>query len=1073
MTRRAKARASKNGLPADKAKDDRETRENLEEVLLGDLMKGQREAVTSPKRRLLIIAGAGSGKTEVIARRIAWWVAVEKVPKDEIIAFTFTEAAAEEMKFRIRKFLQKVTPPGESTTLGGMYIGTIHSFCIMMLRDLDSATYHNYDILDDAARLALVQRGYYNVLGLEGLRMKSGVGRYAAIDRFLHTYDLLNEYNLFDVKLPSSPIPHRPEEETEWCKGAETTVDLGSDAVAKAFAKSAARYYAYLKCRRFLDFSTSQSELVKLLASRPILGELRKRFTHLVVDEVQDINPVQSEVIRLIVGTKGHLTAVGDHRQAIFGWRGARVEIMGELHEELSKDTDGQVVELTHNFRSTPRIISLANSWADTIGDVRTMRKPAMKHGNKRRKDLDLSHLSIASFGTREDEADWIACTIRHLIPDKKTGALHDTLEDNRGIALSDVAVLVRSSTHARAYMEALRRHGIPAVFRAGPDLFSQPEVLLFLGVLALCTETEEFWGDNPQSIPARVQEVLGCRPEGREIIRNACRVLEEDGVPLAEGTADRLIAAATLLGRRLAGLPPAPKGELSRFHNPELREYLARPRAPRRVFPQAIYQMFLAEAGVGSWEDAPHGESLLFHLGALSTLIKGMETPGWTAPDEFKYQVIALSAWGAKNARTEEAPLLVDVDAVSISTIHRAKGMQYPVVFLADVGPRSFPSGYARTKPKLFCAGGAAGKLRPEDMADNENYDDERRLMYVALTRAERYLFVSCSGKRRSRFFRELTELFSKVGGRACRDEDIALRGVEHLPSRVRRHSRLVTSFSDLRYYFACPHDFYYRKVLGFAPVIDQAFGYGRGVHNLLREIHTDPKKWAEMSRGEIGTEIDKLIKKGLFYLRYTTGPPARNMEAAGREAVARYVECFSRELAELTFEAECEFETLLEEQDVLISGAIDLVRRDDPPQVTLIDFKSGSPADPHDDGSGSRQLDEAEMQLQVSLYALAAKKELQYKPNTALVRYLGRQEDSDGVAEQQVQLDDKSLDKARKRVLKGVEAIQRREFDRGPTRQWPTTKEDAPRCARCDWCAFCGRAEAKEHRASASRRR
>src|SRR6266478_10010361 len=116
----------------------------LLEGLTGDDKDGQKRAVRSAKRRVLVVAGAGSGKTEVMARRVAWWVSVDGIPKDTIVAFTFTERAAEEMKFRIRTWIQKITPSGEDVSLGNMYIGTIHGFCLAKLREFWPDDYHNF-----------------------------------------------------------------------------------------------------------------------------------------------------------------------------------------------------------------------------------------------------------------------------------------------------------------------------------------------------------------------------------------------------------------------------------------------------------------------------------------------------------------------------------------------------------------------------------------------------------------------------------------------------------------------------------------------------------------------------------------------------------------------------------------------------------------------------------------------------------------------------------------------------------------------------------------------------------------
>lgn len=160
-------------------------REQISTVLRRGLTDAQSRAVSSPKRHVLVVAGAGSGKTEVMARRIAWWVGIEGVPKDAIVAFTFTERAAEEMKFRIRSWLEAITPAGEELSLGGMYVGTIHGYCLAKIREYWPDEYHNYDILDEGARVALVLRGFNGLLGLKSLKEAIGKGQYATLESFI------------------------------------------------------------------------------------------------------------------------------------------------------------------------------------------------------------------------------------------------------------------------------------------------------------------------------------------------------------------------------------------------------------------------------------------------------------------------------------------------------------------------------------------------------------------------------------------------------------------------------------------------------------------------------------------------------------------------------------------------------------------------------------------------------------------------------------------------------------------------------------------------------------------------
>ena len=1054
-------------------------------LLIEELTDAQAEAVRSPARRLLVVAGAGSGKTEVMARRIAWWVGVEKVAKDQIVAFTFTERAAEEMKFRIRRWLGKITPEGQDVSLGGMYIGTIHGFCLAKVRECWPDDYHNYDILDEGARAALILRGFGGLLGLTELRKAlpkyadgSDASRSDTLEQFLLAYDQLQENNRFKVRLPMSIPPVElgaPEE--EWCKGSELLTDVGSSEEARAFAVSAARYYAYLRCRRFLDFSTSQAEFIRRLeADREWRLRFEKGNIHLVVDEVQDVNPVQMRLIRLLTDNSGKLTTVGDHRQAIYGFRGAKVELVAELWNEFKQDRDAGVVDLQENFRSTARIIDVANRWARTIGRVGGMQTPDMRHGNKRRIDHHASHVALIGFPERLAEAQWISDAIREIVPTEAQGALHDKRDGrNRGLALSDVAILVRSSTDVRTYMKALEEAGIPSVVRAGPDLFSQPEVLFFIGAIALSADVEEFIGSNVgnKSLPKRIAAVLGCEAKPEAVLRAAAKQLRNSQLSLTRDAEDRAVLAASLIRNRIAGTSVS-RSQAKALRTPALIEFLCKTNPLRRLFPQQLFHWLLSEAEVANWDTGEgRGQAAMFHLGALSGLITSIEMPGWTNTKSYKWQVIGLLQYGAEDGRVPEQPLMVQPEAVTISTIHAVKGLEFPAVFLADVNSHRFPSSMATRAVNVPLGPDISREIDIPGLSDNANHDGERRLMYVALTRAERFLFVSHSGDRVSRFIQGvkktrvtpaipgLADIIIDSGGRVTNDSRALLNELKYAPKEHESDARLATSFSDLRYFLACPHDFYLRKVLGFAPTIDQAFGYGRGVHNLMRAVHADPERWAKLARDRVKLEAElrAQIDRGLFYLRYTTGDPAKNMWAKGVQVVADYVVRFADELRILKFEPEKEFETLIEYPDqeggALISGAIDIVRRDDPPRVTLIDFKSGDP-----ESDNHAKLDEEEMRLQVGIYALAAKRELEYEPEAGLVRYLGG--DRDEKRELRVPLDKAHLDSAQRRVANSAAEIRDRKFNVGPKND----SSGRPRCPTCDFFGICGRKEAFAHR-------
>ena len=1040
---------------------------DIQSELLDGLTPEQASAVRSDARQLLVVAGAGSGKTEVMARRIAWWVGANGVDRDKIVAFTFTEKAAEEMKFRIRKWVGKITPDGEDATLGRMYVGTIHGFCLKMLQELAPAKYGVYDILDDVGRIALIQKGFHGNLGLNRLKNASGSGQFATIKDFQRGYDLLHEFDLFEAAAPGSRPPEIGPAESEWIKEWRLVTDVGNDGESEAFAASAAAYHGTLHARRLLDFSTVQSEISRLLRTNSTsLEQLREMYSYVVVDELQDINPVQNRIIGLLLGSSGTLTAVGDHRQAIYGFRGGRVQLMGDWFDALRHANDGEVVTLPDNFRSTPRIINLANSWSQTIEPPGGMDSPAMAHGNNTRVDQDDSHVSVRHFDDRDAEAEWIAERINDLVDSAQShGAPHDVRnESDRGLGRSDIAILTRSAADSRLYFDALERNGIPAIVRAGPDLFERPEVQLLLSALCIAADVNEFFsGGWAKSMGSIAQNVLNCPPKANAMLRSAAALLETAGLDISPGDAARLEAAAQQIHNRLSDRP-TDHGVIGRLRTAEMCTWLKRTGAPRRIYPQTLFQWLAAEAGIAKWDidGDPRATAAMFHLGQLAGLMTGVETPGWVTPSDFKWQMIALTNWGAKNARSEEAPLLVDADAVSILTIHAAKGLEFPVVFLADVAASRFPSSMAKRVEDLPFGGAAATEIDAASLSDNDNNDSERRLMYVGITRAERYLHLTSGSAKRSRFEREVATMVDRLGGQANPTTNPVTPAL--IPTSADPTFRLVTSFSDLRYYIECPHDYYLRKVLGFAPTIDQAFGYGRGVHNMMSELHLRPKEFAALAGDPVALAslTQQMIDDGLFYLRYTTGEPLENMKRRARQVVAEYVAHYANELDNLEFEPERSFETLIEEADVLVGGAIDLVRHDNPPHVSVIDFKSGDPNSPTSNGA----LDKQQMQLQLTLYALAAKKELSYDTDLGLVRYLGVPDGATTAErELEVPLDSTSIDAAKETVIEVTKKIQGRNWHEGPRQGQPG---EPSRCTNCDFLNLCGRTEADAARKS-----
>ena len=1035
--------------------------------LKNNLNAEQSEAVSSPERLLGVVAGAGSGKTEVMARRIAWWVGVDSVDRSQIVAFTFTEAAAEELKFRVRERLGWISEPGVEPSLSGMYVGTIHAFCLKCLREFAAAEYYNFDVLDDVGRMALVQRGYWNVLGLAAFEAAAKAagrsrGRFDTIDLFLRSYDILNEHVALSYDGAERSAPPRVELETDWCQSMTCTAALGTDELATAFANSAGRYYGFQRARRFLDFSTAQAEFVRLLRDeKSFRDKVLGTFRRFVIDEVQDINPAQMAILQVVMDCGGHITAVGDHRQAIYSFRGGRVDLMGDLFSAIEKAPDGRVRSLPANYRSTPRIIEIANRWSDTIGDNAGMASPAMTVGVAGRNDFSSEHVSMQQFDTRQEEADWIAQTIRTLVPvdEAKRGARHGEGDRERGLGLGDIAILVRSSTDISTYQAALHRENIAAVVRGGADLFSRPEVLAFLSALLLLAGSEEYLGGTrANAMPPRVLSVLDSGPRHEHVIPAALDLLRNQGFRVPLGAAENLFNLCQLISLRLTEEGAIPTAGIDVVRSKRARDWLKARRKPRRVFPQMLLQWLLEEAAFGDWGDVgnPSYEALRFHVGQLSFQLKGIETSGWTgAGSDLMYQLIGFVTWGTSGARIPEAPLLVPPDAVTVTTIHSAKGLEYGAVFVSDVRYARFPSQLARRQPSFAFDTTLVPGLNPANLADNANYDNERRLMYVALTRAERFLFVTTSaGRTPSKFIKELEPICSATGAYVGTLAPNLNGTVEYRDQQSDSRRRLASSFSDLRYFIECPQDFYMRKVLGFTPPIGQEFGYGRGMHNLLRAVHENPREWAAIAddRQALEDRVEQLVEDGLFYLRHTVGTPYDRMKNKAVNGVVDYVRTYADELEKLQFEPEKPFETLFAEEGLLVTGAIDVVRLDAPPSVTLIDFKSGRA-----EGNAS-SLSKQMMAMQLGIYGVAAQAEMQFEPGQGLVRYIGELDEAK--RQMPVQLSDEALAAVREDVVRTARAIRTRQFTGGPR------SEDAKRCEHCDFGRICAHTSARDNR-------
>ena len=643
--------------------------------LLESLNDAQREAVTAPAGTRLVLAGAGSGKTRVLVHRIAWLIQVEQVPPWGLLAVTFTNKAAREMRTRIEELL--------GHPVGGMWVGTFHGLTHRFLRAhwQDAGLPQHFQILDADDQYRMIRR-------------------------------ILKELGLDESRWPPRQVQSFiNKQKDEGLRPAH--LDPAGD---RYLSQMTALYRAYEEARTragLLDFADLLLCAHELLRNRPdILQHYRERFRHILVDEFQDTNAIQYAWLRLLAGSNDNLFAVGDDDQSIYGWRGARVENI----QSFQRDFPGtQVVRLEQNYRSSGTILRAANALIAN--------NPTRLGKNLWTADGEGEPVRRYAAFNEVDEARFVVERIRRF-----------TTEE--GYRRGECAILYRTTAQSRLFEESLRNAGVPFRVYGGLRFFERAEVrdaLAYLRLLANPDDDgafERVVNTPTRGIGERTLEQL------REHARTAGVSLWRAAEDLTEGTGP---------GAR-AGGPLARFLDLIRETRSATRE-LDLADTANHVIEAAQLADFFLKSKDGKGEER------------VENLAQFVETAGRfrrELEDDTDEPLAAFLAHAALEAGEAQADPLSD--AVQLMTLHSAKGLEFPNVFLVGLEEGLFPH-----------------SLSAEDPA---RLEEERRLCYVGMTRAMHRLYVSHAESRRlygkesaqhpSRFLRELPrELLEEVRAR------------------------------------------------------------------------------------------------------------------------------------------------------------------------------------------------------------------------------------------------------------------------------------------------------------------
>jgi DNA helicase-2/ATP-dependent DNA helicase PcrA len=616
----------------------------------GNLNPAQLEAVTHGPGPLLVLAGAGSGKTRVLTHRIAWMILEHDVQPRYILAVTFTNKAAGEMKERVLTLLAD-----RAEGIQGLWIGTFHSVCARILRQIaDRFDYpRSFTIYDGDDSLQLLKQvmdamswsiGSLDAYGLRG-RISDAKNRLLSPEQY-------------------AAIHHGHVE----------------DAVAEAYR----RYQATLRANRAFDFDDLLMQtVVQLREDDALLASFRRKFRHVLVDEYQDTNHAQYQFVKLLTEEHRSITVVGDDDQSIYGWRGADIRNILSFEDDFPEAVS---IRLEQNYRSTGRILDAAHA----IVEKNRERKPKKLWTEREAGEP----LVVHGAADAESEAEWVARTILGLQRD--------------GRSASDVAVLYRTNSQSRALEEGMRRRGLPYVIVGGTRFYERAEVKDALAYLRILANPADDWS---------MTRVLGVpkRGIGAVTLKALEDVAHERGTGLAGALTDPALVlqvnAPTQAGlRELAGL---------------LAEFRARAEAEPAG---AWVAEYLEKAGLFSHYRALKDPRREDRIENLYELVAGVQT--------FSLERPSSPGEGDLTAFLEEVSLLTDLDTaavgggvVTLMTLHNAKGLEFPVVFLAGCEENLFPLTRALESPR--------------------EYEEERRLFYVGLTRAKDRVYLSYAHER------------------------------------------------------------------------------------------------------------------------------------------------------------------------------------------------------------------------------------------------------------------------------------------------------------------------------------
>jgi DNA helicase-2/ATP-dependent DNA helicase PcrA len=827
------------------------------DALLGGLNPDQLRAVTHGDGPLLVVAGAGTGKTQVITRRIAWLIATRRARPSEILALTFTDKAAEEMAFRV----DQLVPYGYTDTA----ISTFHAFGDGLIREyaLELGLPTDLRVLS-RPEVVIFLREHLFEFQLDAYRPLGDPTRFLAA---LAT--LFSRCKDEDIS-PADYLHHADRVATAAAQvAAEAAVSAAATENAHRQAELARAYATYqtlMAANGCIDFGDQVALALRLVrSSAAARAAIAGRFRHILVDEFQDTNRAQAELVALLAEPHRNVTVVGDDDQAIYAFRGAAIDNILAFQDRY---LGARTIVLRRNYRSLGPILEAAYRLIRfNDPDRLEVRTGIVKQLRPERVAATPAPVRLEVFASGSEEADWIAAEIG-----RRVGA---------GAAPRDHAVLVRANGHADPILRALNMAGIPWRFSGTSGLYSRPEVRMLLAFLRVVADLDS----SVDLYALAASEVYALGGEDLTAIVNMAR------------RRNRSVWAVLDEVERQPGILRIGPESRTTVHKlvVDLRGYAEV--AHERPAGELLYR-FLRGSGllarlVGS--DTPSSEEALQNIARFFEIVRAQS--GLLADDRAVFVAPHLATLIEAGDDPATAELDPDADAVAVLTVHKAKGLEFPIVFLPGMVAGRFPSsGRGETLPLPVALGRG---LPPSSHAA---LAEERRLCYVAMTRARDELILShaadyggARARRVSPFVLEALDLPMAAGvpGAGARTSSPAerLAGFDALAAPVASADRAIReplslSFYQIDDYLTCPLKYKYAHVLRVPLAPHHAIIYGAALHKAVQVFHNQQAKGHVMSE----QELDAVFESAWSNEGFVSRDHEEARLQAGRAALRRF---------------------------------------------------------------------------------------------------------------------------------------------------------------------------------------